>query len=188
MDRQSLKQETRHLPTSNLASQRRNLKRTSGCAVDGVVRCARVLVPSWTGTTSMRKTVFLALVLLGCAAGLLASMKDDWATRVVLSLIGALVGAAVGGALTHRSGIKRRPELEGLHSWDGNFDGRHRSQLLAGQGPPAAHEATIAAAGSAHPRSGPAGLTTFASAGPSLRRQRPRRTPWHPQLLAWRRA
>lgn len=27
-------------------------------------------------------------------------------------LIGALVGAAVGGALTHRSGIKRRPELE----------------------------------------------------------------------------
>jgi integrase len=74
------------------------------------------------------------------------------------------------------------------HSWDGNFDGRHRSQLLAGQGSPAAHEATIAAAGSAHPRSGPAGLTTFASAGPSLRRQRPRRTPWHPQLLAWRRA
>ncbi len=40
-------------------------------------------------------------------------MKDDWATRVVLSLIGALVGAAVGGAMTHRSGIKRRPELEG---------------------------------------------------------------------------
>ena len=60
----------------------------------------------------MRKTVFLALVLLGCAAGLLASMKDDWATRVVLSLVGALVGAAVGGALTHRSGIKHRPDLE----------------------------------------------------------------------------
>jgi uncharacterized membrane protein YeaQ/YmgE (transglycosylase-associated protein family) len=60
----------------------------------------------------MRKTVFIALVLLGCAAGLLASVKDDWATRVVLSMIGALVGAAVGGALTHRSGIKRRPDLE----------------------------------------------------------------------------
>ncbi len=60
----------------------------------------------------MRKTIFVALVLLGCAAGLLASMKDDWATRVVLSMIGALVGAAVGGALTHRSGTKGRSELD----------------------------------------------------------------------------
>lgn len=60
----------------------------------------------------MRKTVFLALVLLGGAVGLLASMKDHWATRVVMFMMGALAGAAVGGALTHRSSTKRRPELE----------------------------------------------------------------------------
>lgn len=60
----------------------------------------------------MRKTVFLALVLLGGAVGLLASLKDDWATRVVMSMMGVLVGAAVGGALTHRSSPKRRSEPE----------------------------------------------------------------------------
>lgn len=61
----------------------------------------------------MQKTVFLTLVvLLGGAVGLLASIQDDWATRVVMSMVGVLVGAAVGGALAHRSGTKRGPELE----------------------------------------------------------------------------
>lgn len=75
----------------------------SGCDASAVVRRVGPLVQGWTARTVMRKTVFLSLVLAGVAVGMLATLQDDWATRIVMYMMGALFGAAVGGALTRRT-------------------------------------------------------------------------------------
>jgi hypothetical protein len=50
----------------------------------------------------MRKLLFIGFVTLGALVGLLASAKDDWATRIVMMGIGALFGAPLGAAVTSR--------------------------------------------------------------------------------------
>jgi hypothetical protein len=54
----------------------------------------------------MRRLIFIGIIAVGALVGLLAAAKDDWATRTVLGAVGALFGAAIGGALT-RSGWSR---------------------------------------------------------------------------------
>lgn len=50
----------------------------------------------------MRKLLFIGIVALGALVGLLASAKDDWATRIVMMGIGALFGAPLGAAVSSR--------------------------------------------------------------------------------------
>jgi hypothetical protein len=47
----------------------------------------------------MRKLIFVAFIFVGTSVGLLAAAQDDWTTRIVMAAIGALFGAAVGGAV-----------------------------------------------------------------------------------------
>lgn len=56
----------------------------------------------------MRKLIFTGFIVLGALIGLLVAVKDDWATRAVMMIIGALVGTAIGGALT-RMGSRQPP-------------------------------------------------------------------------------
>ena len=48
----------------------------------------------------MRNLIFIGIIAVGALVGLLCGASDDWATRTVLSAIGALFGAAIGGAVT----------------------------------------------------------------------------------------
>ncbi len=56
----------------------------------------------------MRKAVLLIFVVAGAGAGLIAAMDGDWGLRVVMMTIGAVVGAAIGGAVT-RLGKRSTP-------------------------------------------------------------------------------
>lgn len=47
----------------------------------------------------MQKLIFIGVVVLGALVGLLTAANDDWATRVVMMMVGALFGSAIGGAL-----------------------------------------------------------------------------------------
>ncbi len=48
----------------------------------------------------MRKTIFFSFIALGTAMGLLASLSEEWPTRIVVMFLGALVGTAIGGGLS----------------------------------------------------------------------------------------
>jgi hypothetical protein len=54
----------------------------------------------------MRKLLFIASIVIGALAGLLSSIKDDWATQIVMTGVGVLFGTAFGGGL--RGGRGRR--------------------------------------------------------------------------------
>ena len=54
----------------------------------------------------VRKALFLIFVAAGAGAGLIAAMDGDWGLRVVMMTIGAVVGAAIGGAMTR---VGKRP-------------------------------------------------------------------------------
>ncbi len=56
----------------------------------------------------MRKLIFVGIIFLGALIGLLSAIRDDWATRVVMMMIGVLFGAPVGAALA-RIGKKGPP-------------------------------------------------------------------------------
>lgn len=57
----------------------------------------------------MRKTVFLTLVVIGAAVGLVSATGDDWGVKIVMLTVGAVAGAAIGGAVSGiaASGRKR---------------------------------------------------------------------------------
>jgi hypothetical protein len=54
----------------------------------------------------MRKLIFIGFIVAGSAVGLLSTLGDGWGLRVVMMTIGAVVGAAIGGALTR---VGKRP-------------------------------------------------------------------------------
>ena len=90
----------------------------------------------------MRRLIFIDVVAVGVLVGLLAGANDDWATRTVLGAVGALFGAAIGGAVTRLGRSKKALLWEsdpipgmGITSED---VGR---QLLARQRPSSVHEA-----------------------------------------------
>jgi membrane protein implicated in regulation of membrane protease activity len=56
----------------------------------------------------MRKAIFFGFIAAGAAAGLLAALNDDWGLRLVMMAIGAVVGAAIGGAATR---VGKRPPI-----------------------------------------------------------------------------
>lgn len=53
----------------------------------------------------MRKTLFVIFILLGSAVGAFTALNESVGLKIVLGSIGAVAGAAVGGAL---AGIGRR--------------------------------------------------------------------------------
>jgi len=53
----------------------------------------------------MRKTLFVIFILLGSAIGVFAALNESTGFKIVQGSIGAVVGAAVGGAF---AGIGRR--------------------------------------------------------------------------------
>jgi hypothetical protein len=55
----------------------------------------------------MRKLIFIGIVAVGALVGLLSGANDDWATRTVLGAVGALFGAAIGGAVTRLGRSKK---------------------------------------------------------------------------------
>lgn len=55
----------------------------------------------------MRKLVFFCVVAIGALVGLLSATGDAWATRAVLVAVGALFGAAIGGAATRLGRSKK---------------------------------------------------------------------------------
>jgi hypothetical protein len=89
----------------------------------------------------MRKLIFIGIVAVGALVGLLAAANDDWATRTVLGTVGALFGAAIGGALTRLRLVEegafmaKRPD-----PWHGRDIRGFGRQLLARQWLPAVHE------------------------------------------------
>ena len=58
----------------------------------------------------MRKFIFIGFVVAGSAVGLLSTLGDGWGLKLVMTCLGALSGAAFGGALS-RGGRNDRPML-----------------------------------------------------------------------------
>lgn len=58
----------------------------------------------------LRKLIFLAFVGGGALIGAFAARDGDWGLRLVMAGLGAIVGAAVGGAVVRlgRSATERR--------------------------------------------------------------------------------
>ena len=52
----------------------------------------------------MRRAIFLGFILLGSVVGLLASRPEEWSIRIVVMLLAAMVGVAIGGALSRVGG------------------------------------------------------------------------------------
>jgi len=57
----------------------------------------------------MRKLILIGFIVFGALVGLLSASKEDWPTRVVMMVVGALVGTAIGGGLT-RMGSRNLPK------------------------------------------------------------------------------
>lgn len=66
----------------------------------------------------MRKLIFIGFVVAGSAVGLFSTLGDGWALKLLMVCIGALAGAAAGGALSRmdRGGrmFHRNETLRGL--------------------------------------------------------------------------
>lgn len=60
----------------------------------------------------MRKLIFIGFIVLGAALGLFSALDGDAGLRMVMTLFGALVGTAIGGAVS-RVGGGRRSTLPG---------------------------------------------------------------------------
>jgi hypothetical protein len=58
----------------------------------------------------MRKFIFIGFVVAGSSVGLLSTLGDGWGLKLFMTCLGALSGAAFGGALS-RIGRNGRPML-----------------------------------------------------------------------------
>ena len=58
----------------------------------------------------LRKAIFVAFVAIGALVGGIAAIDGDWGLRAVMAGLGALVGAALGGAASRlgRRATERR--------------------------------------------------------------------------------
>ena len=48
----------------------------------------------------MRKLIFIGFIVAGSAVGLLSTLGNGWGLKLFMMCLGALVGAAAGGALS----------------------------------------------------------------------------------------
>lgn len=67
----------------------------------------------------MRKTVFILFILLGSVVGAFVALNESIGLKIVLGSIGAVAGAAIGGALAgigrrHHRALPRFEETGGL--------------------------------------------------------------------------
>ncbi|HCF9151639.1 TPA: hypothetical protein NI628_006935 [Pseudomonas aeruginosa] len=63
-------------------------------------------LPLNRGRLDLRLALFLAIVAAGAIAGFATGSGEDSATRLVLAGVGALIGAAIAGAVLKLGGIK----------------------------------------------------------------------------------
>ena len=70
----------------------------------------------------LQKAIFLVFVGVGALIGVVAAINGDWGLRVVMAGLGALVGAAVGGAAVRlgRRATERR-EIPGMGTTTGDI-------------------------------------------------------------------
>lgn len=64
-------------------------------------------VVSRTEVSQMRKAIFIGFTMLGAALGLFSAMTESIGVQIVMSSVGAVAGAAIGGGL---ASIRRRPQ------------------------------------------------------------------------------
>lgn len=50
----------------------------------------------------MRKLLFIVSIAIGALVALMFSFEEGWMTQVVIAAFGALIGAAIGGAMSAR--------------------------------------------------------------------------------------
>ena len=48
----------------------------------------------------MRKAIFIGFIVVGAALGLFSAASEGTGVRIVMTIIGAVVGVAIGGALS----------------------------------------------------------------------------------------
>lgn len=65
----------------------------------------------------MRKPIFIGIVAVGALVGLLTAANDDWATRLVMALVGVLFAAPIGAVLT-----RERKADDAFAAWDEPVD------------------------------------------------------------------
>lgn len=78
----------------------------------------------------MRKAILISFVVCGAAAGVLAAIDQTIGVKLVLGIIGAVAGTAIGGAI---AGIaRRRPTLSviDVQAFDTIQDERERNYWL----------------------------------------------------------
>lgn len=89
-----------------------------GCAaLAGVANSEPASTLRGGGLCAVRKTVFLTLVVIGAAVGLVSATGDDWGVKIVMLTVGAVAGAAIGGAVSGiaasgRKRLSREADLE----------------------------------------------------------------------------
>ena len=66
----------------------------------------------------MRKAIFFGFIAAGTAVGLIAALNGDWGLRLVMMTIGAVIGAAIGGAVTR---VGKRPTIRGPAGLDESY-------------------------------------------------------------------
>jgi len=100
----------------------------------------------------MRSVIMIICLLAGAGSGLAASLHDGWGTRIVMMLLGAMVAAPVGAALSKRArgrSARRQPLEEGdsphgtsAESLAANFwrDRGHAPFMRPPGGPPDHHQ------------------------------------------------
>jgi hypothetical protein len=62
--------------------------------------------------TRMRKALFVIFILLGSSVGVFAALNESTGLKIVLGSIGAVAGAAIGGALTGIGGRLSRSHAQ----------------------------------------------------------------------------
>ena len=68
-------------------------------AIQGFANLRPTSSLSCWSVSHMRKAIFFGFIATGAVTGLFVAMNGDWGLRVVMMSFGALVGAAIGGAL-----------------------------------------------------------------------------------------
>jgi len=58
----------------------------------------------------MRNAIFIGFIVLGTVMGLFSAMNESGGVQLVMAAVGAVVGVAVGGALS-RVGRRRRADI-----------------------------------------------------------------------------
>ena len=60
----------------------------------------------------MQKVLLFIFVVVGAAVGLASAVTDHWGAKTVMMTIGAVAGAAIGGAISGIAARGKKPDLD----------------------------------------------------------------------------